>query len=89
MEDWAEALLEPVCMGSIIRVDARFKGRVASILFANPDNLENELTSGSGHLSPRPQAVDGQAERGQLSLVDGIACAGRRPVRLFGHGGDA
>ena len=38
-------------MGSIVRVDANAANDVSPILFANPDNLENELTSGSGHLA--------------------------------------
>ena len=42
-----EALLEPVCMASILRYDPQ----PGVILFANPDNLENDLTP-PGH---RPQ----------------------------------
>ena len=41
---WDEALLEPVCMGSIVRVGD-------AVVFANPDNLENELIQGDGHLA--------------------------------------
>ena len=39
-----EALLEPVCMGSLLRLrQPNAEGR-GVYLFANPDNLENELT---------------------------------------------
>ncbi len=51
IQGWDETLLEPVCMGSIVRVDIDSATGVRPILFANPDNLENELTSGRGHLS--------------------------------------
>ncbi len=47
---WSEprfdaALLEPVCMASILKVEAKSPQGVNYILFANPDNLENELTT--------------------------------------------
>ncbi len=38
------ALLEPVCMGSILKVQAQSAQGLHTMLFANPDNLENELT---------------------------------------------
>lgn len=46
--DWSEprfdeALLEPVCMASLIRYGWPAGGQRSRILFANPDNLENEL----------------------------------------------
>lgn len=46
-----EALLEPVCMGSILKLDARSPQGVNYILFANPDNLENDLTAPGRHLA--------------------------------------
>ncbi len=51
IEKWDDALLEPVCMGSIVRLDGTASDTASTIIFANPDNLENELTSGGGHLS--------------------------------------
>lgn len=38
-----DALLEPVCMASILKLEAESPQGVKYILFANPDNLENEL----------------------------------------------
>jgi sialidase-1 len=44
-----EALLEPVCMASLIRLSWPEAGQPSRILFANPDNLENAFSkSGSG-----------------------------------------
>jgi len=47
--DWSEpvfddALLEPVCMGSLLRLRQPDADGQGVYLFANPDNLENELT---------------------------------------------
>ena len=39
-----QALLEPVCHASILRLRQTAKSGEGIILFANPDNLENELT---------------------------------------------
>jgi sialidase-1 len=44
IERWDDALLEPVCMGSILQLRQRSEAGIPTILFANPDNLENELT---------------------------------------------
>jgi sialidase-1 len=54
--DWSPlrfdpALLEPVCMGSILRLEQRAPDGTPYIIFANPDNLENELIPGGGHLA--------------------------------------
>ncbi len=60
--DWTEprfddALLEPVCMASLVRLRKRIRlgQRTATgesiYLFANPDNLENELTPAGGNLA--------------------------------------
>ncbi len=43
--DWSkpvfhDALVEPICMGSIVRLSARPAHRKSRILFANPENLE-------------------------------------------------
>jgi sialidase-1 len=46
-----EALLEPVCMASIIKLNAKSPQNVNYILFANPDNLENELVPLGGNLA--------------------------------------
>lgn len=46
-----QALLEPVCMGSIIKLNAKSPQGVNYILFANPDNLENDLIAPGGHLA--------------------------------------
>ncbi|MCC6455508.1 MAG: exo-alpha-sialidase [Caldilineaceae bacterium] len=46
-----EALLEPVCMASIIKLDAKSPQNANYILFANPDNLENELVPLGGNLA--------------------------------------
>ena len=53
--DWSlpqfdEALREPVCMASILKLEHQVTGQNA-ILFANPDNLENELVPPGGHLA--------------------------------------
>jgi sialidase-1 len=45
------ALLEPVCMGSILRLEQRAPDGTPLILFANPDNLENELIPAGGNLA--------------------------------------
>lgn len=45
-----EALLEPVCMASLLRLNQHSADGSAIFLFANPDNLENELTPGGGNL---------------------------------------
>lgn len=44
------ALREPVCMASILRLEHQATAQNA-ILFANPDNLENELIPAGGHLA--------------------------------------
>jgi sialidase-1 len=44
------ALREPVCMASILRLQHQAASQNA-ILFANPDNLENELTPAGSHLA--------------------------------------
>ena len=44
------ALLEPVCMASILRLYHQ-ANEETTILFANPDNLENELTPPGRHLA--------------------------------------
>jgi sialidase-1 len=44
IERWDEALLEPVCMASILKLEQLSPQGIPSIAFANPDNLENELT---------------------------------------------
>jgi sialidase-1 len=54
--DWStlqfdEALLEPVCMGSILRLAQRGPDGTPYIVFANPDNLENKLIPGGGNLA--------------------------------------
>ncbi len=46
-----EALLEPVCMASILKLDAKSPDNVNYILFANPDNLENELVTPGKNLA--------------------------------------
>lgn len=39
-----DALVEPVCMASILKLETKSPQGVNYILFANPDNLENELS---------------------------------------------
>lgn len=46
-----EALLEPVCMASILRLQETGADGRPLIIFANPDNLENELIPPGGHLA--------------------------------------
>jgi sialidase-1 len=53
---WSEprfepALLEPVCMASLIRATWPAPAVPSRILFANPDNLENELVRPGGSLA--------------------------------------
>ena len=54
--DWTvrgfdDALLEPVCMASMLRYDWSTADRPGHILFVNPDNLENELIPPGGNLA--------------------------------------
>ena len=54
--DWStlrfdEALLEPVCMASLLRLQQCAATGESVYLFANPDNLENELTPVGGNLA--------------------------------------
>lgn len=44
IEKWDESLREPVCMGSLLRLSQQSAQGTPLIIFANPDNLENELT---------------------------------------------
>ncbi len=46
-----EALLEPVCMASILQLKEKGADGRPLIIFANPDHLENELIPGGGHLA--------------------------------------
>ncbi|HUU22529.1 MAG TPA: sialidase family protein [Phycisphaerae bacterium] len=46
-----EALLEPVCMAGLIRYSGPDGGQRSCILFANPDNLENDLIPPGGHVA--------------------------------------
>lgn len=53
---WSEprfdpALLEPVCMASLLRLSWPEGGQRSRILFANPDNLENDLVKPGGNLA--------------------------------------
>lgn len=63
---WEAALLEPVCMASLVRYDWPQEGRPGRILFANPDNLENELIRPGGNL-----AHDRKRLSVKMSLDDG------------------
>lgn len=51
IETWDEALLEPVCMASILKLAQRSEQGIPYIVFANPDNLENELVKPGGNLA--------------------------------------
>jgi sialidase-1 len=42
---WDEALLDPVCMASLLRYDWPVEGKPGRILFSNPDNLEQTMTT--------------------------------------------
>jgi len=46
-----DALLEPVCMGSLLRLRQPNRAGKGVYLFANPDNLENELTAPGRNLA--------------------------------------
>ena len=46
-----DALLEPVCMASMLRYTLPTERKHGSVLFANPDNLENEMIPVGGHLA--------------------------------------
>lgn len=48
---WDQSLLEPVCMASLIRYAWPEGARPGTILFANPDNLENDLIRPGGSLA--------------------------------------
>ena len=51
---WDAALLDPVCMGSLLRYDWPAADRPGHILFTNPDNLERTMTRGNGRLINPP-----------------------------------
>ena len=56
VHDWSppqfdDALLEPVCFGSILKLRQPTAQGTNMILFANPDNLENELIPPGGRLA--------------------------------------
>ena len=51
IEKWDDALLEPVCMASILKLAQQSENGVPYVLFANPDNLENELTPAGNNLA--------------------------------------
>ncbi len=42
---WDPALLDPICMASLVRYDWPQDGRPGRILFSNPDNLEQTMAS--------------------------------------------
>lgn len=44
IEKWDDALLEPVCMASLLKLSQTSANGCNYIVFANPDNLENDLT---------------------------------------------
>jgi len=48
--EFDEALLEPVCMASLLRLAQQTADGSSIYLFANPDTLENELTPTGGNL---------------------------------------
>jgi sialidase-1 len=49
---WDPALLEPVCMASLVRLAWPEAGRPGAILFANPDNLDRTMTTAHGPIGP-------------------------------------
>nr|MCU0875524.1 glycoside hydrolase [Pirellulaceae bacterium] len=51
---WDEALLDPVCMASLLRYDWPVDGRPGRILFSNPNNLERTMTRGNGQVIKPP-----------------------------------
>lgn len=51
IEKWDETLLEPVCMASILKLSQPSAQGPNYIVFANPDNLENELVRPGGNLA--------------------------------------
>ncbi|MFA5189577.1 MAG: sialidase family protein, partial [Verrucomicrobiia bacterium] len=63
---WDSALLEPVCMASLIRHGWPKGGQPGRILFANPSNLENEMIRPGGSL-----AHDRKRLTIKMSLDDG------------------
>ena len=78
--DWSrpefdEALLEPVCMGSILRLVQRGPRDIPYIVFANPDNLENTLIPGGGNL-----AHDRKRVTAKLSADDGQTWSASRVI---------
>jgi len=48
---WDQSLLDPVCMASMARYDWAEDDQPGRILFANPDNLENELIPPGSNLA--------------------------------------
>lgn len=46
-----DALLEPVCMASLLRLSSASASGARELLFANPDTLENDLVAPGGHLA--------------------------------------
>ena len=63
---WDKSLLDPVCMASMARYNWAEDGQPGRILFANPDNLENELIPPGGLL-----AHDRKRLTAKVSLDDG------------------
>ena len=61
-----DALLEPVCMGSLLKLREKGSEGKPLLLFANPDNLENNLIPPGGHL-----AHDRKRLTAKLSSDDG------------------
>ena len=46
-----DALLEPVCMASLLRLKQKSESGASIFIFVNPDNLENELIPPGGHIA--------------------------------------
>ena len=75
---FANALLEPVCMASILKLQQRAVTGKYVILFANPDTLENELTPPGRNLAHdrKRLTVKMSTDDGQTWPTAGIIEAG-------------
>jgi sialidase-1 len=68
---WEKALLEPVCMASLIRYDWPHNGQPGHILFANPDNLERKMTWSFNGKPISPPNFDRKRVTVKMSRDDG------------------
>jgi sialidase-1 len=96
-----DALLEPICMGSLIRLSAQPQAKKNRILFSNPHNLEREDGKGAPGVSRdrknlsvklsydegRTWTVNKVVEPGQAAYSDLAVTRAGTILLFFGNGG--